>query len=181
MAWACQAAPLLDGATGAPSGERPRVEAPPGVNEPPVSPADLVRNAGGPVFAKAWTSPLGATGSATAVAEPADPSAAGKKVFMGLCASCHQPTAKGIPGAFPPLAGSDFLMADKRRSIGIVLHGLMGPVVVNGATFANVMPPQAQLTDDQISSVLSFVRSNFGNTGEPVSPQEVADVRAGHP
>ncbi len=178
MAWACQAAPLLDAA---PSGERPRPAAPPAVNEPAVDPTEMVHNAGGPLFAKAWTAPVGAAGQTTAAAEPVDPSAAGKKVFLGLCASCHQPTAKGIPGAFPPLAGSDFLMADKRRSIGIVLHGLMGPVVVNGATFANVMPPQAQLTDDQISAVLSFVRSNFGNTGEPVTVQEVAEVRAGHP
>jgi len=110
-------------------------------------------------------------------AAPPEPTALGKQVFGSLCASCHQANGQGIPGAFPPLAGSDFLMADKHRAIGIVLHGLNGPIQVNGKTFTNVMPPQSQLTDEEIASVLTYVRSNFGNHGDAVKPAEVAKQR----
>ena len=50
----------------------------------------------------------------------------GKQVFMQTCFVCHQPNGEGIAGQIPPLAKSDFLMADKERSIRIVLQGLTG-------------------------------------------------------
>ena len=46
--------------------------------------------------------------------------AAGQKVYQTLCIACHQPDGKGLPGAFPPLAASDYLLADKRRAAAIV-------------------------------------------------------------
>src|SRR5262249_21477433 len=55
-----------------------------------------------------------------------DRAAAGARVFSRVCAGCHQVQGQGLPRAFPPLAGSDFLMADKGRAIGIVLGGLHG-------------------------------------------------------
>jgi nitrite reductase (NO-forming) len=160
-----------------------RVPMPPPAPTPPALPGSDARSVPGyGVFASTWKGggPGPAVAPGTGVAKPAtdDPLAGGKKVFTGLCAACHQATGLGLPGAFPPLAKSDFLMADKRRSIGIVLHGLNGPVTVNGATFTNVMPPQAQLSDADVASVLTYVRSSFGNSGEPVTPTEVAEVRA---
>ena len=77
----------------------------------------------------------------------------------------------------PPLAGSDFLMADKQRSIGIVLDGLNGKVAVNGNTFNSVMPPMSQLNDDELANILTFVRNSWGNSGEAVSADEVKKVR----
>ncbi len=103
--------------------------------------------------------------------------AAGKKVFSTTCFACHQPDAKGIPGIFPPLAGSNFLNANKERAIGIVLHGKTGPVTVNGNQFNNTMPPQP-LTDDQIAAVLTYVYHSFGNSGKTVTKDEVAKIRA---
>ena len=103
--------------------------------------------------------------------------AAGKKVFSTTCFACHQPDAKGLPGVFPPLAGSDFLNANKERAIGIVLHGKTGPVTVNGKQFNNTMPPQP-LNDDQIAAVLTYVYHSFGNSGKTVTKDEVAKVRA---
>ena len=79
---------------------------------------------------------------------------------------------------FPPLAQSDFLMADKERSIGIPLNGLTGEVVVNGMKFTSVMPPMSQLNDDEIANILTYVRNAFGNKGEAVTVAEVARVRA---
>lgn len=103
---------------------------------------------------------------------------AGAVLFNGTCSTCHQADGKGIPSVFPPLAGSDFLMADKERSIGIVLNGLNGKVVVNGAEYASSMPPLSNLNDDEIANILTYVRNDFGNSGDAVSLAEVAALRA---
>jgi nitrite reductase (NO-forming) len=97
---------------------------------------------------------------------------AGAIVYKTNCAACHQANGQGVPDAFPPLAKSDFLMADKSRSIKIVKNGLQGSVTVNGKTFNSVMPALG-LSDDDIASVLTFVRNSFGNKGEAVSVDEV--------
>ncbi len=105
--------------------------------------------------------------------------AAGKTLYMGTCSTCHQVDGKGIVGVFPPLAGSDFLMANERRSVEIVLNGLTGPVVVNGASYNSVMPPMSQLNDDEVANILTYVRNNLGNRGgDRVTRDEVARVRA---
>jgi nitrite reductase (NO-forming) len=101
----------------------------------------------------------------------------GKRVYVQTCSVCHQPEGQGLPNVFPPLAKSDFLMADKARSIGVVLKGLTGTVVVNGAKFDGVMPPQVTLSDEQIAHVLTFVRHSWGNTGDVVSVDEVKRIR----
>jgi nitrite reductase (NO-forming) len=101
---------------------------------------------------------------------------AGAIVFKTNCAACHQENGQGIPNAFPPLANSDFLMADKKRSIKIVKHGLEGSVTVNGKTFNSVMPALG-LSDDDVASVLTFVRNSFGNKGDAVTVDEVKSVK----
>jgi nitrite reductase (NO-forming) len=81
-----------------------------------------------------------------------------------------------MTGVFPPLAQSDFLMHDADRAIRVLLEGLQGPVTVNGQTFNGVMP-DFSLTDHEIASVLSYVRTNFGNSGSHVTPTDVQRVR----
>ncbi|MEX2205377.1 MAG: copper-containing nitrite reductase [Myxococcota bacterium] len=103
--------------------------------------------------------------------------ARGKAVYMGTCSTCHQLEGQGLASVFPPLAKSDYLMADKQRSIHTVLGGLQGPIVVNGQTYNNVMPPLANFTDHEIADVLTFVRNSFGNQGDAVTDAEVAAVR----
>ena len=76
-----------------------------------------------------------------------------------------------------PLAGSDFLNADKPRAIGIVMGGHTGPIKVNGADYNSTMPALG-LTDEQIASALTFVYSQWNNAGHEVTPAEVAAVRA---
>jgi nitrite reductase (NO-forming) len=101
----------------------------------------------------------------------------GKVLFTTICAACHQPTGLGIPAAFPPLAASDFLNADKTRAIGVVVGGHTGPIKVNGADFNSTMPALG-LTDEQIANALTFVYSKWKNSGLEVTPAEVAAVRA---
>ncbi len=106
----------------------------------------------------------------------------GQTVYMQVCFACHQPTGLGLPGMFPPLAGSDWVAAKKPdRMIRMVLHGLTGPVTINGKPFATpapLMPPQgAALSDTQIADVLSYVRDAYGNKASAVTPEQVAAIR----
>src|SRR4029078_3240839 len=98
---------------------------------------------------------------------------AGAKVYASVCGACHQPSGRGLPNAFPPLAGSDYLMADKGRSIDIVLRGLKGPVTVSDTTFNGVMPPQTHLSDQDLANALTYARNSWGNTSGVVTPAEV--------
>ncbi len=104
--------------------------------------------------------------------------APGEATFLGVCSACHQRNAQGLAGVFPPLAASDFLMADKTRAIRGVLAGQSGPMTVNGATYNGAMPALANLTDHEVADVLTYVRSHFGNHGDAVTTAEVAAVRA---
>jgi nitrite reductase (NO-forming) len=103
---------------------------------------------------------------------------AGFRVFARTCVTCHQPSGRGLPGSFPPLAGSDFLMADETRAIRIVLGGLEGHVVVNGLRFGATMPSHACLSDDEVADVLTFVRNSWGNHATPTTRAAVTARRA---
>jgi nitrite reductase (NO-forming) len=102
---------------------------------------------------------------------------AGQMLYNGTCSVCHQNNGQGLPAVFPPLANSDYLMADKRRAIEIVLNGMTGPVTVNAEQFNSVMPPMSQLTDDEVANILTYVLNNWGNDDGVVTPPEVAEVR----
>ncbi len=103
----------------------------------------------------------------------------GKKIFLSTCATCHQANGLGVPGQYPPLAGSEWAQGPEERVIRIVLQGLNGPITVNGTDFNNVMAPLgAVLKDEQIANVLSYVRAELGNKAPEVQPETVAKVRA---
>ncbi len=104
--------------------------------------------------------------------------ATGGTLYKTYCIGCHQPEGQGMPGVFPPLAKSDYLMADRSRAIEIVLNGLSGSIQVNGQAYNGVMPPMGQLKDDEIANILTYVRNSWGNQDEAVSAAEVAAVRA---
>ena len=103
---------------------------------------------------------------------------AGQALFAGTCSVCHQGNGAGLPGVFPPLAKSDFLGADTRRAIGVVLHGLSGKVTVNGQEYNSVMPPMTQLNDDEVANILTYVLNSWGNPGGRISIDEVKQQRA---
>jgi mono/diheme cytochrome c family protein len=105
-----------------------------------------------------------------------------------VCGVCHQPEGQGIPFAFPPLAGSDWMTGDPETPIRIVLLGLSGPIEVNGSSFNLVMPPPGTplpgstvaplpLDDAKIAEAITYARTNFGNTASPVDAEMVKKVR----
>ncbi|MDP3443019.1 MAG: c-type cytochrome [Ignavibacteria bacterium] len=110
----------------------------------------------------------------TAVASE-EPFAAGKKIYMEKCIVCHQATGEGIAGAFPPLKGSDYLLADKVRAVAQVLNGSNEVMVVNGNTYNAPMPPQVDTKEDAVA-VINYVLNSFGNNGGTVTLEEVAGV-----
>lgn len=72
-------------------------------------------------------------------------------------------------------------MADRTRSIRVVLAGLSGPITVNGQPYNGAMPAFSNLTDHEIAAALTYVRSHFGNQGDAITDEEVAAVRASLP
>lgn len=102
---------------------------------------------------------------------------AGQKTFA-QCAACHQQNGQGLPGAFPPLDGSRWVTGSEERLIRIVSHGLMGPIDVKGQTYNGVMPPFAQLGDEDLAAVLTYIRQAWSNDAPPVTAARVAEVQA---
>jgi nitrite reductase (NO-forming) len=106
---------------------------------------------------------------------------AGQQLFAGTCSVCHQADGAGLAGVFPPLAKSDFLAADVKRAVNVVLKGLSGKVSVNGHEYNSVMPPMTQLNDDEVANILSYVLNSWGNPGGRVTKDEVKAQRAAMP
>ena len=113
-----------------------------------------------------------------AAGQNAETLANGEAVYNANCAACHQPAGTGLPGAFPPLANSDFLSGDRHQVLSAALFGLSGPITVNGQDYNGVMPSMGYLTDDELAAALSYVFNSWGNSGSAVSVEEVAALRA---
>ena len=117
----------------------------------------------------------------TNAAENIDPYVLGQRIFGNTCAKCHQPDGLGLPGQYPPLVGSEWVLAPgPARMIRIVLDAAQGPIQVKGATYNNVMTPwRESLNDQQIAAVITYVRTQkeWGHTASAVTPEEVAAIR----
>lgn len=94
-----------------------------------------------------------------------------------VCGGCHQGNGGGLPGQFPPLAGSDWVKGGTERLVRIVLNGLAGPVTVSGQNFNNVMPGQGAMSDQDLANALTYIRNTWGNEGTMVTKEMVAKVR----
>ncbi|MGJ8725001.1 MAG: PA14 domain-containing protein [Roseibacillus sp.] len=104
----------------------------------------------------------------------------GKAQYEMLCGACHNPDGKGAgEGAFPPLAGSEWVKGDPERMVQVILHGLEGPVDVLGKTYNLAMPPQgAALTNEQIAAIGTYVRGAWGNKEGKIDANFVKEARA---
>lgn len=103
----------------------------------------------------------------------------GKRVYE-TCAACHQGNGLGLPGQFPPLAGSDWVLADgPERVIRLVLSGIQGPITVSGQSFNGAMVGWGPVfKDHEIAAVLTYIRSEWGNKASAVTAKEVEAIRS---
>lgn len=111
-------------------------------------------------------------------AASSDATVDGAQIYTAQCLACHQATGAGLPGVFPPLAGSEWVTDKAELSIQVVLHGLEGEITVKGAKYKGQMPMfKDKLSDAEIAAVLSHIRSSFGNTASPIEAEQVAQAR----
>jgi mono/diheme cytochrome c family protein len=101
----------------------------------------------------------------------------GGALYLQHCSSCHQADGSGMPGVFPPVKGDPIATGDARRAIAAVAFGSHGRIVVGGTVYDGVMPGwAADLNDDQIAAVVTFVRGAWHNHAPPVTAADVAAV-----
>lgn len=103
----------------------------------------------------------------------------GKIIYKKYCLACHQSDGSGVPGLYPPLGPGSWIGKDPKELFVILTKGLSGKIEVNGEVYKNAMPAQAQLTDEEIAGVLSYIRSDFGNNFDPVDAELVKKIRSG--
>lgn len=102
----------------------------------------------------------------------------GAAIYAARCAACHQASGQGLPGVFPPLAGSEWVNGKPELLASILLHGIQGRITVKGTAFDGVMPAfKEQLDDEAIAAVASYARAQWGNAGAPIPAGTVASVR----
>lgn len=121
---------------------------------------------------------LGACANSKSSNATASSSAAnGAALFLSNCASCHGAHGEGVPGSFPALAANATVAGDPTRVIHIVKYGLTGKVTVVGKSYEGMMPAWSpQLPDADIATILTYVRSSWGNKGTPINAADVAAV-----
>ena len=100
----------------------------------------------------------------------------GKKLYTTHCSACHQMSGEGIPGAFPPVAKSDFIKNNPKVIFESIINGNKGKMTVNGVEYNGVMPP-VKLNDKEIAAVTTFIMNSWGNKGKVISPKEVKAYR----
>lgn len=103
----------------------------------------------------------------------------GKAVYTKYCLTCHQADGSGVPGMHPPLGPGSWTGKDPKELIAIMMKGLSGKIEVDGEIYKGFMPSHAQLTDEEIADVLTYIRISFGNSFDPVDAALVKKVRSG--
>ncbi len=102
---------------------------------------------------------------------------AGKKVFDDNCKVCHQENGEGVAGTFPPLANSDYMLADKMRAVKQAIYGSKEPITVNGVEYPGKVMTVIELTDEQVRDVVNYILNSWGNNGGTVTLEDVKAAR----
>ena len=100
----------------------------------------------------------------------------GNAVYSDFCINCHLPNGEGVQNIYPPLANSDYLRANRRKSIKGLKYGLKGKITVNGLQYNKYMPPMG-LSANEISDVMNYTNHSWGNKyGKIVTTKEVTEI-----
>lgn len=100
----------------------------------------------------------------------------GKEIYADFCVTCHMSAGEGVPGTFPPLAKSDFLMKNRVKSIRALKYGLKGAIIVNKVMYNNTMAPLG-LSEDEVADVMNYITNSWGNKNKKmITEEEVVKV-----
>lgn len=104
--------------------------------------------------------------------------AQGESLYDNACATCHATDGTGVTKAFPPMVGAEMVTGDVELLTRITLHGMSGPLRVKGENYNGFMPSFAgRFSDDEIASILTYIRTSWGNDAGAVSSETVATIR----
>lgn len=106
----------------------------------------------------------------------------GKKIYAKQCVACHQASGLGVPGVYPPLAGSEWVVGHQETLSRILINGLNGPIEVAGKKFNGAMPAFGPnglgVKPKDIAAVLTYIRQEWGNDASDVTETTVTDYYA---
>ena len=100
----------------------------------------------------------------------------GKEIYLRNCISCHMDQGEGLEGIFPPVANSDYMLADKKRAIQQTLYGANMEMTVNGKVYNGEMNG-FDITDEEMSELMNYIFNSFGNKGGTITPADVKAAR----
>ena len=97
----------------------------------------------------------------------------GQQLYSTHCSNCHQDDGSGLGKLIPPLAQSDYLLADVDRTLCLIKNGVEGELVVNGVSYNQAMPGNEQLRDIEIAQIATYIYNHWGHARGPVSTKQV--------
>lgn len=104
--------------------------------------------------------------------------AKGKALYSNNCVVCHGAGGEGLPGQFPPLKGSEFVIHGEQLPVSILLRGIAGPLQVNGKGFNGVMNPLgAGMSPKQLAQILSYIRNEWGNKASIIYDDQITEFK----
>ncbi len=108
--------------------------------------------------------------------------ALGRQQFLNVCSGCHGPDGGGIRRFAPPLRESEWVLGDEKRLSLILLHGMEGPLEVNGKSYdapeiLPVMPSFSTMDNGDLAAIMTYIRREWGHTADPVSAGTVGGIR----
>lgn len=104
------------------------------------------------------------------------PYAAGKRVYDTHCANCHMEEGQGLRGLYPPVAHADYVAERGAELACGIINGYAEPLVVNGQTYRQAMPPIEGLSDYEVTQVINYIKTAWGPQGEPVEFENVQNT-----
>ncbi|MBW7467965.1 cytochrome c [Pontibacter aydingkolensis] len=96
----------------------------------------------------------------------------GQRLYETNCQSCHMEDGSGLRGVIPPISGADYLEQHRDELACLIRHGIDGPITVNGIEYNKPMPG-VDLREDQITNLLNYIQTNFGNNNARYTMPEV--------
>ena len=108
--------------------------------------------------------------------------AKGRQQFLNLCANCHGTQGEGMSRFAPPLKNSEWVNGPDYRLVMVLLHGLEGPITVNGKKYDNpdilpIMPSFSTLQNEDIAAITTYIRNTWGHQQAPISSGTVGNIR----